>query len=268
MLKFVSLLLAIAFAPLSFAEINASSSAYREPGTSYKAYKQSAMLFDSQSVIQHRVTPMGSSQHFGEGTLDDATPWESEEIMLERFKEFRDLRFTSVPSRPDFARRSSWMYPDDGCFARAALAVRNLSQHNYPAPKKVFAFGDLEVMTSNSQSGSVSWWYHVAPLVQIGTQKYVLDPAIHPAGPLKLEEWLAKMNTNPASIEVAICESGTYTPGDDCTKLSDGKEEGALSDQTYYLEAEWERIQSLGRDPERELGEFPPWLDQNSTNIH
>lgn len=249
-------------AQLAFASnvLSSDVSAIREKGVSYKAYMNRATLFSNdEGVIEERVTPMSSSSHFGEKQLVDATAWESESVMVDRFKEFRDLRFMVVPERPDFPRRSSWMYPDDGCFARAALANRNLARHNYPVPKKVFAFGDLEVKTANSPDGSVSWWYHVAPLVQIGTQKYVLDPAISPKAPLKLEDWLAKMNSNPSSIEVSICESGTYTPGDDCTKVTDGEEKGAENDQVYYLRSEWDRIQSLGRDPERELGDSPPW---------
>ncbi len=261
MLKFFSLLLVLVSTQISLAAVSSGAiSAYREPGVSYEAYMQKAILLDSQGDIQKRITPMGISQQFGQGTLEDATAWESEELMTERFKQFRDLRFMIVPERPDFLRRSSWMYPDDGCFARAALANRNLAQMNVPVPKKVFAFGNLEVQSDNAEGGSVSWWYHVAPLVQIGAQKYVLDPAISPKAPLKLEVWLAKMNADPSSIKVSICESGTYTPGDDCTKMTDGKEAGAEADQVYYLEAEWERVQSLGRNPELELGEFPPWL--------
>lgn len=266
MLRF--LLLILSFSAANVFAVSHEYSATREPGASYKAYMNRAKLFAEQGLTQERVTPMGSSQYFSEATLDDATPWESEEVMVERFKNFRDLRFLYVDSKPNFARRSSWMYPDDGCFARASLANRNLAQMQVPVPKKVFAFGDLFVETPNAEGGSVSWWYHVAPLVQIGAEKYVLDPAISPQGPLKLQDWLAKMNSDPGSIEVAICESGTYTPGDDCTKVTDGEEKGAEYDQTYYLEAEWQRLISLGRDPERELGEFPPWLELQRSVLH
>lgn len=193
-------------------------------------------------------------------TLPKATEWENTTVMTQRFESFRDLRFMTTPSKPNFPRRSSWMYPDDGCFARAALAVRNLMQMSVDAPKKVFAFGNLVVQTANSPSGSVSWWYHVAPLVEVAGQKYVLDPAIYPAGPLKLEEWLAKMSNSPQDIEVAVCESGAYTPGDDCKKVSDGVESNAEADQVSYLEYEWDRLVELNRNPDEELGDNPPWL--------
>ncbi len=157
-------------------------------------------------------------------------------------------------------RRSSWLYPDDGCFARASLAILNLSKWNVAVPKKVFVFGDLRVETKNSPSGFVTWWYHVAPLVEVNGEKFVLDPAIEPSRPLPLGDWLARQSANPDALEVAVCGSGSYTPYDECFKETDGEETSALSEQGYYLDAEWERLQRLGRNPVEELGDLPPWL--------
>jgi hypothetical protein len=36
--------------------------------------------------------------------------------------------------------------------------------------------------------------------------------------------------------------------------------EAALDQQKYFLEYEWERLIDLGRKPELELGDSPPWL--------
>lgn len=238
-----------------------TKSAHRVPGSSYLGYKSFAQMFSINTVTSQNIaTPMSSARANVVATLPKATEWENEKVMAERFQYFRDLRFMQTASKPNFPRRSSWMYPDDGCFARAALAVRNLVQHSTTAPKKVFAFGDLRVKTQNSPDGEVTWWYHVAPLVEVAGQKYVLDPALQPERPLKLEEWLALMSDNPSSIEVSVCESGSYTPGDDCTRSTDGIESGAESDQVYYLDAEWRRLVELNRNPDQELGEHPPWL--------
>ncbi|NJL24794.1 MAG: hypothetical protein HC902_06255 [Calothrix sp. SM1_5_4] len=197
---------------------------------------------------------------FGESSvLPPVTVWESEDAMLERFRALRDQRWLKLPERPDFLRRSSWLYPDDGCFARAALANRNLGKWSYSVPNKIFVFGDLNVMTVNAVSGMVSWWYHVAPIVEVNGQKYVLDPAIEPRQPLKLEDWLARMSSTPQDLEVAICGSGTYTPNDDCARISDGQENEAAEDQLVYLRYEWNRLLQLKRDPESELGDNPPW---------
>ena len=180
--------------------------------------------------------------------------------MTQRFKKLRDVRWLTTEDHPDFLRRSSWLYPDDGCFARAALVIMNLSHWKIPVPNKIFVFGDLEVKTPNSQSGSVSWWYHVAPIVTVNGQKYVLDPAIEPLRPLKLEEWLSKMSSDVSTLEVSICQSGSYMPSDFCDKVTDGSEATAAQDQISYLGDEWSRLELLRRDPTADLGDTPPWL--------
>lgn len=252
--------LALLFATtVSFAQVLEGKSAIREPGASYKAYKVRAWML-SQQQRNEGGTPVDEAVAYEKSTLPAATAWESEAVMTERFKRLRDTRFLEEQDNPGFLRRSSWLYPDDGCFARAALAVRNLFQWSNPAPSKIFVFGDLVVNTKNSSSGQVSWWYHVAPLVEVGGEKYVLDPAIEPGQPLKLGEWLARMSPNPGSLEVAVCKSGSYTPYDPCGKETDGVESGAENDQMTYLRAEWNRLEQLGRNPEQELGDNPPWL--------
>ena len=242
---------------ISFAD---QRSAYREPGRSYLTYKHEAQFFSVGPRRSPRlITPMDLARKgVNVKALPAATEWETEAVMKARFNRFRDERFLTSDTKPDFARRSSWLYPDDGCFARAALAIRNLSHWSYPVPKKVFAFGDLTVNTPNAIDGAVTWWYHVAPLVEVKGQKYVLDPAIEPHRPLKLEEWLAAMNSDPSSIEVQICESGTYSPGDDCAKVTDGQEDYAIADQKNFLDQEWQRLLDLKREPDQELGEHPP----------
>lgn len=234
-------------------------SAYREPGASYLGYKSRAVIFgghgDNTGDSAVAVAETGAL-----GALPKATEWESVAVMTERFSRLRDHRFMSTVNKPGFLRRSSWLYPDDGCFARAALAVRNLVQWNFTAPNKVFAFGNLRVKTANAPGGEVTWWYHVAPLVEVNGEKYVLDPAIEPGGPLKLGEWLARMSERPEDIEVSVCGSGAYTPNDSCAKTTDGVESYAETDQVWFLEQEWQRLLDLQRDPEQELGDNPPWL--------
>lgn len=240
---------------------NAAASAHREEGASYLAYKARATLM-AQGQTPSTATPVDLAKAYGpnKGNLPAATVWDSQSEMATAFTKFRDYRFLERDSRPGFLRRSSWLYPDDGCFARAALAILNLGKWNYAVPKKVFVFGDLSVSTKNSPSGSVTWWYHVAPLVEVAGEKYVLDPAIEPKNPLRLEDWLARMSKKPETLEVAVCGSGAYTPYDACEQDSDGIEAGALGDQGYYLDAEWSRLEELRRDPVNELGELPPWL--------
>lgn len=246
------------------------SSARRAPGVSYKAYTARAKTLAQQRqgqqgqqgqhgpLLQDAKSAVESAHAFSAGDLAAATTWESSAQMQERFEQVRDLRFLNDGQHSGL-RRSTWLYPDDGCFARAGLMMRNLFASKVRLPKKVFVFGDLTVNTPNAENGSVSWWYHVAPIVEVSGEKYVLDPAIEPHHPLPLAQWLATMSTTPQNLEVAICDSGSYTPYDACAHESDGVEAEAMKDQFYFLGEEWQRLLLLNRDPEKELGENPPW---------
>lgn len=228
-------------------------SAHRDPNKSYLEY---ANQLKSKSQQQAK-TPLDVEQVYSSAILPHATEWSDSQTTLARFKSIRDERFLENPS--GFMRRSSWLYPDDGCFDRAALAIMNSSKWNFPVPKKVFVFGNLTVKTQNAPGGEVTWWYHVAPLVEVNGTKLVLDPAIEPSHPLALPDWLATMSSDPGSLNISVCESGTYSPDDDCAKVTDGVEDVAARDQLYYLNDEWNRLVELGRHPEQELGDTPPW---------
>lgn len=254
----IVLALSALFATAAFARDLTVKSAVREPNVSYRAYESRARIFADRSADAPK-SAVDTAKPFGTAKLPAATKWEDESVMLARFKSFRDLRFLNDQTH-GMQRRSTWLYPDDGCFARAALAVLNLLKASAPAPSKVFVFGDLNVRSKNAE-GTVTWWYHVAPLVEVAGVKYVLDPAIEPARPLKLEEWLPTMSSTPQNLEVAVCASGTYTPYDSCDRVSDGVEQEALNDQPEFLDAEWSRLESLHRDPARELGDNPPWKE-------
>lgn len=232
----------------NFAE--ASISAYRADGVDYTFY--------ARRILKNGNTPLGSARLYNEETLPKPTGWKSIPDMQLRFETIRDERFMTLSNEPDFPRRISWLYPKDGCFARASLFNRNAFRLFVPIPDKVFAFGNLSVKTPNSTRGVVSWWYHVAPIVQVGVDKYVLDPAIDPERPLLLKEWIEKMG-NPKRIKVAICGSGTYSPGDNCHKETDGVELRAEQTQKHYLALEEKELERLGRNPDAELGDTPPW---------
>ena len=232
-----------------------SESAYRDPKLDYSIYMNH---YEENKSLDGLISPKASARLFGSSVLPKATGWKYSELQ-KRFEQLRDTRFLKSQKQKDFLRRPSWLYPDDGCWARAALANRNFFRWFNPIPKKIFAFGNLRVKTKNSPRGSVSWWYHVAPIVETEGEKYVLDPSIEYTRPLKLKEWLERMG-RPSKIKVAICDSGTYSPGDDCYKNTDGIESRAERAQLYYLNLEWNRLKKLGRLPEKELGDRPPWV--------
>lgn len=252
-----SFLLLLLFSTSVMALEHDGVSAYRPFHVDYSFYEQKELNKESDQKIL-RITPLRSATLYSENNLPDVTAWKSKTVMQERFEALRDERFITLSSNPDFPRRISWLYPKDGCFARAALLNRNAFRKYIPIPKKIFAFGNLRVKTQNVKRGAVGWWYHVAPIVKVGRTKYVLDPAINPDKPLPVKEWLSKMG-KPEKIKVAICDTGTYSPGDNCQKKTDGLELRAHRTQKHYLMLEEREIKRLGRDPRKLLGENPPW---------
>lgn len=182
----------------------------------------------------------------------------SETELVESFKSIRDTRFLTPTTNSSFKRRSTWLYPYDGCWARAALMAINLEKLELKRPAKVFAFGNLRVKTANATTGSVSWWYHVAPAVRVGEQVFILDPSIEPKNPLTFAEWTKRMNNS--GMRIAICHTKTYGPDSSCDKPNTLDEDYAVYDQVTYLQSEWDNLVRLNRNPKKELGDFPPWL--------
>ena len=79
-------------------------------------------------------------------------------------------------------------------------------------PKKHFVFGKLDAKNNSTRNGSVSWTYHVAPMVELNDGKlYILDPALS-ADPIEKGKWYGLMSANPDSkiTGYVTCEPGTY----------------------------------------------------------
>ena len=255
----LKVLMILLFLPLAIDAFATASreSAYRSLNVDYTKYESRA-LRNNIELSSLRKSALRSARKYNELELPEVTPWSSLSVMQKRFEAIRDRRFLILNSDPDFPRRISWLYPKDGCYARAAMFNRNAFQMFIPIPKKVFVFGNLRVKTPNARRGVVGWWYHVAPIVEVQGQKYVLDPSINHEAPMTLKDWLSSMG-KPERMKVAICNSGTYSPGDDCQKITDGLELRAETTQKHYLDLEARELRRMGRDPESELGDEPPW---------
>lgn len=175
--------------------------------------------------------------------------------LLSSFKLIRDTRFLTEPTNPQFLRRISWLYPQDGCFARASMARELILKSNGPLFKKIFVLGEL----------AFSWWYHVALVAKSQGQLYVLDPALSSDGPMLLDDWM-KATHNAESdrfkSQVAICSPYTYEPTDNCQKTTtmDLERVSTLYAHQYlFLKKEWAYVKRAGYDPYKVLGEEPPW---------
>jgi hypothetical protein len=178
--------------------------------------------------------------------------------LMAMFKLIRDTRFLQTKQDLAFERRISWLFPDDGCFARAALAGMKLSDLHYVRPFKIFVFGDLSLQTPYAGSGSVSWWYHVSSVVSYMGSIFVLDPALDTEKPVLVDDWYNKMGDS-SEMKVTICNPYSYDPIDDCYIATGASDKEAVSDQMIYLEKEWKRIKLLGFEPSVLLGATPPW---------
>ncbi len=233
------------------------------------------------AVEAYRERVRGTRQDFtdaGKTALDSAVPvsmldfygvpdygdYASAKRMFESIRDERFLYSTSG-SAPT-PRRISWLYPDDGCYTRSALVSRLIGDWKQAKPAKIFVFGNLQVFTKNAAAGSVRWWYHVSSAVYIeepGTGKreyFVLDPAISPKFPLRLNDWFGQMNPNIQTLKAAFCEPNTYVPSQQCRgDVGNWDGEAAGLQQSMFLPAEERRLRELGRDPVQELGENPPW---------
>ncbi len=221
--------------------------------------RASAKSIETLYSFSQSATPLAFA-----GPLEDLKTDQIPEVSaardLEReFKYVRDTRFIQS-QRPNFPRRITWLFPDDGCYARAEVAAIKLAEHPFLAPKKIFAFGDLSVQTPNSPSGSVTWWYHVAVAYRSGPSVFVFDPALEPRHPLTLEEWNQRLGGTQAQITYAICAARTFDPDADCEQPTVTSDPDVEEEQKGYFKVEWVRVQKLNRDPEKELGDKPPWL--------
>jgi hypothetical protein len=249
-------LLSVLFCSISF-----STPAHRHPQENFReAAERNLRGLPDRLETEHLIsTAYGSKKSFRRLDLKKAPEFHHKYPVSRAFRDVRDLRFMEDSRIPDFLRRISWQYPDDGCFARAEMASRLLEHMSYPSPAKVFVFGDLQTKTSNHPNGVVYWWYHVVPGYRVGRDLFVFDPAIGADAPITVTEWAKKMGGNVNSFEFAICDGAAYAPFSGCKGAQIQDRETTLDDQRIFLNDEWARALELGRDPVVVLGDQPPW---------
>jgi hypothetical protein len=207
--------------------------------------------------------------------LNTVVSWPNFKIIQENFEKIRDIRYFTEAT-PNFLRRISWLYPDDGCWTRASAAIKDLFGpfnnvvNNFSRPSKVFVFGNLCANTNNSPDGQVSWWYHTAPIIKDANTKqtYVLDPSINSRTPLTIEKWIMEItsqtgacsNSGSSISTFNICNGYGSGPYDDCNSSFENETSNMLR-QSRFQSDERDRQIELGRDPQVVLGNQPPWLN-------
>lgn len=260
-------------AKLAFAEVVVPISAVRLPGESFEdaAKRAKPIILNNQSATQARGPSVYDSRVFLLDLINKN--WVAEIESLEKlqniFETYRDLRYLPDPNENSFLRRLSWLYPDDGCFARAQLFGFLTEKDQLPQISKIFAFGDLMADTPNHPDGFVSWWYHVAPMYKVADELYVLDPSVEPTKPLTRAEWgtaIGDVGENGnTTLQWSLCHAHAYDPSSECFKsrITEEQKEDTSGIQ-QYLNAERKRVAELGMQAESVLGDAPPWTKQAS----
>lgn len=262
-------------------------SSHREPNTDWTVYRDACRkaILESEARVNGiavpeslGTTPEYCASHPLEVDCNDVAPananfsnvpfWNDVDIKT-HFKSSRDARFLYASDNTSFVRRISWLYPDDGCFARAELVSSLAGDAGRPKPYRLFSFGNLRVNTSNHPNGYVTWRYHVVPIVRSATtgEVWVFDAAIDPLKPMPWQSWLLKQVASLNDVTVTVADSNAFGPGD---PIIGGTNQRALAvsyEQSIYLRnvddqgivREWGRQGQLGRDPAVVLGDRPPW---------
>ena len=96
-----------------------------------------------------------------------------------------------------------FLYPDDGCWARASEMCRLMIAAG-ANPRKVWIQGSLLVKTRNNPNCQVQWGWHVAPTLCVRqgfccVETMVIDPSLFP-GPVSEDAWKAVQNDPSATL--------------------------------------------------------------------
>ena len=188
--------------------------------------------------------------------LDKIPHWPKEKNHKLFFENARDNRF--MKDKGNFSRRITWLYPDDGCFARTELMAQQIEKQGAPAGVKIYAFGSLINESAYSDGGPTEWWYHVAVGYLVDGKVAIFDPSVSPEKIVTLNEWIQKMG-NPKDLTLSICHRNSYGPSDSCLNPKSNRADRALEDEFELFPYEWERVSSIGKDPKLILGDSPPW---------
>lgn len=97
-------------------------------------------------------------------------------------------------------------YPDDGCWGRASAMARVIAGAGV-AVKKAWTYGNLYANTANNPACKVTWGYHVAPVIQVGSTQYIIDPSMF-NGPVTLAQW--KSAQHDPNIQSEITDAKVF----------------------------------------------------------
>ena len=237
-----------------------------------KARAERTAAFGSQSLAL-AAGPLVSEVRKTVATLSFANvPTWSDADILAQFVATRDNRYLRSAQRPTFLRRIPWMFPEDGCYARAEQVNAQVARAGKVKPHKLFAFGHyLRPWAEHSFEERQTWDYHVVPVVKNSSgEPIVFDAGLSPCRPLPWKEWLALLVDDLSELDnlaggwgVALGDANAYYPNSLATGEPSHEAESIqqLTEPGFLnlLDWEWLRQEELGRDPYAWLGSSPPW---------
>jgi hypothetical protein len=113
-----------------------------------------------------------------------------------------------------------FLYPDDGCWARAHEMCRLIIAAGVQ-PAKVWIYGNLNAATHNNPACHVNWGWHVAPTLPVNVggsmETWVIDPSLF-NGPVRQDMWGSVQGDPSAVLEAS--DASVYHRGQGGTYVS------------------------------------------------
>lgn len=251
-----------------------------------KSSKKQKLL--SRSIQRSDIKPEDTPEAFSDKKdtrLESAIPtWdisvdELVQFYVRAYKErFIDWTYGFADSCNKYKRRISWLYAEDGCFARAQhfgkkiveLVRRQNNNAIFNDPFKHYMFGSLvsHVKEMGKKIREVTWDNHVAPIGKLRDNAlYILDPLVSNR-PMKRDEYHSALESTGSKIKGYVtCQPDTYGHEDDCfnpDKMEAEKLKTHNELTSMHLMIEWSMQRPQGRDPEDVLikdsgSKYYPW---------
>ena len=159
---------------------------------------------------------------------------------------FNDMAVTTCDPTNILAPCIPFVYPDDGCYARAHEMLRLMRLQGIEG-EKIWIFGNLNPATVNHPNCNVGWWYHVAPTLQVntasGVEKRVIDPSLM-TGPATSDSWRTRQNDPAATFE--FTDARPFWPNNGGNDDDFSLTNQYLEEKRLYLE---DRVNDYGPPP-------------------
>src|SRR3990167_1016626 len=85
-----------------------------------------ASIFTTENSILGGSISWSQNDNTKAKLLNTTTSWANFKTISDNFEKLRDIRYFSDTEKKGFSRRISWLFPDDGCWTRAAAVMKDL----------------------------------------------------------------------------------------------------------------------------------------------